>query len=168
MSLKCPFCPDFCPNGHSNKRFYKVKCVFETVLFAPTSGTINVVKHVCRDCPIPHCGAKYLVKLSNHLTDVHRLDYIQRRKWLQEAKLQPKIRVVIYPAKASQEFRMRSKSKTTPLKQQTGNDIVLYQISTPRKVKKLLKSLTRGIEKAAKNIQRYSRAADLVPEWLTL
>ena len=79
-----------------------------------------MVKRVCRDCPIPHCGAKYLVKLSNHLTDVHRLDYIQRRKWLQEAKLQPKIRVVIYPAKASQEFRMHSKSKTTLLKQQKG------------------------------------------------
>ena len=113
MSLKCPFCPDFCPVGPSNKHFYKVKFV-DTVLFALTSETINMVKRVCRDCPIPHCGAKYLVKLSNHL------DYIQRRKWLQEAKLQPKIRVVIYPAKASQEFRMRSKSQTTPVKQQGG------------------------------------------------
>ena len=82
--------------------------------------TIKMVKSVCRDCPISHCGAKCLVKLSNHLTDVHRLHYIQRRKWLQEAKLQPKTRVVVYPAKASQEFRMRSKSKTTPLKQQEG------------------------------------------------
>ena len=82
MSLKCPFCPDFCPVGPSNKHFYKVKFV-ETVLFALTSGTINMVKRVYRDCPIPHCGAKYLVKLSNHLTDVHRLDYIQRIKWLQ-------------------------------------------------------------------------------------
>ena len=110
---------------------------------------------------IPHCGAKYLVNLSNHLTDVHRLDYIQRRKWLQEAKLQPKIRVVIYPAKASQEFRMRSKSKKTLLKQQEGKDTVLYQISTPRKVNKTLKSLTRGIGKAAKNIQHYNRAEGL-------
>ena len=120
------------------------------------------------DCPIPHCGAKYLVKLSNHLTDVYRLDYIQRRKWLQEAKLQPKIRVVIYPAKASREFRMRSKSKTTLLKQQEGKDTVLYQISTPRKVKKSRKSLTRGTGKAAKNTQHYNRAADSVPERLTL
>ena len=167
MSLKCPSCPDLCPVGPSNKHFYKVKFV-ETVLFALTSGTINMVKRVCRDCPIPHCGAKYLVKLSNHLTDVHRLDYIQRRKWLQEAKLQPKIRVVIYPEKASQVFRMRSKSKTTLLKQQEGKDTVLYQISTPRKLKKSLKSLTRGIGKAAKNIQHYNRAADSVPEWLTL
>ena len=58
-----------------------------------------MTKRVCRDCPIPNCGAKYLVRLSNHLTDVHGLDYINRRKWLQEAKLQPKVRVMIYPAK---------------------------------------------------------------------
>ena len=110
----------------------------------------------------------YLLKLSNHLTDVHRLGYIQRRKWLQEAKLQPKIRVVIYPAKASQESRIRSKRKTTPLKQQEGKDTVLYQISTPRKVKESLKSLTRGTGKETKNIQHYDRTADSVPEWLTL
>ena len=131
MSLKCPFCPDFCPVAPSNKHFYKVKFV-ETVFFALTSGTINMVKRVCRECPIPHCGAKCLVKLSNHLTDIHRLDYIQRIKWSQ--KVQPKIRVVIYPAKASQEFRMPSKSKTTPLKQQEGKDTLLYRISTPRKM----------------------------------
>ena len=29
-----------------------------------------MTKRVCRDCPIPNCGAKYLVRLSNHLTDV--------------------------------------------------------------------------------------------------
>ena len=49
-----------------------------------------MTKRVSRDCPIPNCGAKYLVRLSNHLTDVHGLDYMNRRKWLQEAKLQPK------------------------------------------------------------------------------
>ena len=36
------------------------------------------------------------MKLSNHLTDVHELDYYQRRKWLQEAKLQPKVKIMIY------------------------------------------------------------------------
>ena len=55
-----------------------------------------VVKRVCRDCPFPGCGAKYLVKLSNHLADVHQLDHIEWRKYLQEAKLQPKVEVVIY------------------------------------------------------------------------
>jgi len=50
---------------------------------------------VFRDCPVPHCGARYLVKLSNHLTAVHGLDYSKRRKRLKEAKLQPKIKVMV-------------------------------------------------------------------------
>ena len=65
------------------------------------------------DCPIPKGGVKYLVRLSNHLTDVHGLDYINRRKWLQEAKLQPKVRVMIYPAKRSQG--LRPTTSETPL-----------------------------------------------------
>ena len=58
--------------------------------------TVNMVKRNCRDCPIPNCGAKYLVRLANHLADVHLLDIDQRRKYLQEAKLQPKTKVVEY------------------------------------------------------------------------
>ena len=77
-----------------------------------------MTKRVCRDCPIPNCGAKYLVKLSNHLTDVHTLDYINRRKWLQEAKLQPKVKVTVYPAKRSQGLK-RSRGET-PLSVQEG------------------------------------------------
>lgn len=45
-------------------------------------------KRVCRDCPIPGCGSRYLVKLSNHLAQVHGLSPEDRKKWLQEAKLQ--------------------------------------------------------------------------------
>ena len=42
--------------------------------------TLNMVyKRVCRNCPISSCGAKYLVRLANHLADVHQLDHIQRR-----------------------------------------------------------------------------------------
>ena len=55
-----------------------------------------MVKRVCRDCPIQGCGAKYLVRLANHLADVHFLDINQRRKYLQEAKLQPKVKFVVY------------------------------------------------------------------------
>ena len=63
--------------------------------------TVNMVyKRVCRNCPISSCGAKYLVKLANHLADVHQLDHIQRRQYLQEAKLQPKVKVVIYESEA--------------------------------------------------------------------
>ena len=58
---------------------------------------VNMVyKRVCRNCPIPSCGAKYLVRLPDHLADVHQLDHIQRRQYLQEAKLQPKVKVVVY------------------------------------------------------------------------
>ena len=44
--------------------------------------------------------AKYLVRLANHLADVHQLDHIQRRLYLQEAKLQPKVKVVVYESEA--------------------------------------------------------------------
>ena len=97
----CPFCPVLCPSCPSNKRLKFA----ETVLFLLRSRTVNMAKRVCRDCPISNCGAKYLVKLSNHLRDVHELDYINRRKWLQEVKLQPKARVMIYPANRSQGLR---------------------------------------------------------------
>ena len=63
--------------------------------------TVNMVyKRVCRNCPISSCGAKYLVRLANHLADVHQLDHIQRRQYLQEAKLQPKVKVVVYESEA--------------------------------------------------------------------
>ena len=59
-----------------------------------------VYKRVCRNCPISSFGAKYLVRLANHLADVHQLDHIQRRQYLQEAKLQPKVKVVVYESEA--------------------------------------------------------------------
>ena len=63
--------------------------------------TVNMVyKRVCRDCPLSGCGARYLVRLANHLADVHQLDYIQRRQYLQGVKLQPKVKVVVYESKA--------------------------------------------------------------------
>ena len=125
-----------------------------------------MTKRVCRNCPIPNCGAKYLVRLSNHLTDVHGLDYINRRKWLQEAKLQPKVRVMIYPAERSQG--LRPSTSETPLSVQgEEKDTVVHHLSTPRGVKKSLKLLPRGVRKAANNI-KHKTTADSVPEWLTL
>ena len=42
--------------------------------------TVNMVyKRVRRNCPISSCAAKYLVRLANHLADVHQLDHIQRK-----------------------------------------------------------------------------------------
>ena len=63
--------------------------------------TVNMVyMRVCRNCPISLCGAKYLVTLANHLAGAHRLEHIQRRQYLQEPKLQPKVKVVIYESEA--------------------------------------------------------------------
>ena len=62
---------------------------------------------------------------------------------------------MFYPAKTSQELRMYSRSKTPPLKQrEREKDTVVYQLSTPRKVKKSVKRLTRDTGKAAKNIEK--------------
>ena len=122
LSLECPFCPVLCPSCPSNKRLKFA----EIVLLLLRSQTVNMAKHLCRDCPIPNCGAKYLVKLSNHLTDEHDLDYINRRKWLQEAKLQPKVRVMIYIAKRSQGLR-RSRNQTQCRKRKRIESSISYQ-----------------------------------------
>ena len=75
--------------------------ICEKMSFVFSHQTVNMVyKRVCRNCPIPSCGAKYLVRLADHLADVHRLDHIQRRQYLQEAKLQPKVIVVVYESEA--------------------------------------------------------------------
>jgi len=58
--------------------------------------SLKMVRRICRDCPVPNCGAKYLVRLANHLADVHSLDIDQRRQYLQDARLQPKIKCVEY------------------------------------------------------------------------
>ena len=137
-----------------------------------------MTKRVCHDCPIPNCGAKYLVRLSNHLTDLHGLDYINRRKRLQEAKLQPKVRVMIYTAKSSQGLR-HSKGETPLSVHEEEKDTIVHHLSKPRGVKKSLKSLPRevkkslkplprGVRKAANNIKHYKTTADSVPKWLTL
>ena len=142
LSLKCPFCP-----SHKRLKFAG------TVLFLLRSRTVNITKRVCRDCPIPNCGAKYLVRLSNHLTDVHGLDYINRRKWLQEAKLQPKVRVMIYPTKGTQGIRP-STSEIPLSVQGEEKDTIVHQLSTPRGVKKSLKYLPRGVKKSLKSLPR--------------
>ena len=106
-----------------------------------------MVKRVCRDCPIPNCEAKYLVKLSNNFTDVHQLDYRQRRKWLQEAKLEPQVH-----CKSGDLLKVTSKT-------QEGRHVIVYQLSTPRKGKTSVKMLRKGIRKARKRIKRCKRTA---------
>ena len=90
---------------------------------------------MCRDCPVQNCGARYLVTLSNHLWDILELDYNQRRKWLQEAKLQPNVKVIVYDA---DEQRHALKKKVKRLSQDpTGVRIkessVVYEIHIPKR-----------------------------------
>ena len=47
-----------------------------------------MVRRKCKHCPIPGCGSKYLVRLANHLTQAHELTELERKYWLQFAKLQ--------------------------------------------------------------------------------
>ena len=45
-------------------------------------------KQKCKHCPIPGCGSKFLVRLANHLTQVHELTELERKHWLQIAEIQ--------------------------------------------------------------------------------
>ena len=92
--------------------------------------TVNMVyKRVCRNCPISSCGAKYLVRLANHLADVHQLDHIQRRQYLQEAKLQPKVKVVVYESEADNSGKNHSTSTRNPVQTQE----TVYELSRSRR-----------------------------------
>ena len=92
--------------------------------------TVNMVyKRVCRNCPISSCGAKYLVRLANHLADVHQLDHIQRRQYLQEAKLQPKVKVVLYESEADNSGKNHSTSTRNPIQTQE----TVYELSRSRR-----------------------------------
>ena len=57
-------------------------------------------KRVCRHCPIPGCHSNFLVRLANHLTQVHDLSEIQRKYWLQFAKLQNTNAIRVYDKEA--------------------------------------------------------------------
>ena len=57
---------------------------------------VNMKKLKCKHCPIPGCGSKYLVRLANHLTQVHELTELERKYWLQFAKLQNTNAIRVY------------------------------------------------------------------------
>ena len=79
-----------------------------------------VYKRVCRNCPISSCGAKYLVRLANHLADVHQFNHIQRKQYLQEAKLQPKVKVVVYESEEDNSGKNHSTSTRNPVAIRNG------------------------------------------------
>ena len=57
---------------------------------------VNMKKLKCKHCPIPGCGSKYLVRLANHLTQAHELTELERKYWLQFAKLQNTNAIRVY------------------------------------------------------------------------
>ena len=57
---------------------------------------VNMKKLKCKHCTIPGCGSKYLVRLANHLTQVHELTELERKYWLQFAKLQNTDAIRVY------------------------------------------------------------------------
>ena len=57
---------------------------------------VNMKKLKCKHCPIPGCGSKYLVRLANHLHQVHELTELERKHWLQFAKLQNTNAIRVY------------------------------------------------------------------------
>ena len=122
--------------------------------------TINMVyKRVCRNCPISSCGAKYLVRLANHLADVHQLDHIQRRQYLQEAKLQPKVKVIVYESEADNSGKNHSTSTRSAVQTQE----TAYELSRSRRNKACLKAKTKRTTTKNKTNQKKQRKSN---SWL--
>ena len=55
-----------------------------------------MVRSRCKHCPLPGCGSKFLVRLADHLTRVHELTELERKYWLQFAKLQNTNAIRVY------------------------------------------------------------------------
>ena len=67
------------------------------ILLISNRRTVNIMgKRVYRHCPIPGCHSKFLVRLANHLAQVHELSDLERKYWLQFAKLQNTNMVRVY------------------------------------------------------------------------
>ena len=75
------------------------------------------------------------------------------RNWSITAHAFGHVRVIIYPAKRSQRLR-RSRSETPLSLQEEEKDTIVHQLSTPRGVKKSLKTLPRGEKKSLKSLPR--------------
>ena len=116
-----------------------------------------MVKRVFRDCPVPNCGAKYLVRLANHLADVHLLDISERRRYLQEAKLQPKVKFVVYQNTTDKN----NTNIDTPMQQER-----VYELSQPRQCE--IRKETKA-KQSKKNVDTVKNVVKTeLKNWLTL
>ena len=98
-----------------------------------------------RDCPFRNCGARHLIRLANHLADVHLIDVDQRRKYLQEATLQPKVKYVVYEANED--------APSPPKENSQEQDIELSK----RKA---------GNEKSSPNVTQKSKLSSVSAKWI--
>ena len=112
-----------------------------------------------QNCPISWCGAKNLVRLANHLADVHQLDHIQRRQYLQEAKLQPKVKVIVYESEADNSGKNHSTSTRSAVQTQE----TAYELSRSRRNKACLKAKTKRTTTKNKTNQKKQRKSN---SWL--
>ena len=55
-----------------------------------------MVQRKCKHCPIPGYRSKFLIRLADHLTRVHDLSELERKYWLQFAKLQNTSAIRVY------------------------------------------------------------------------
>ena len=79
---------------------FKFRVIISFVQCQFSFHAINMVNRNCKHCPIPGCGSKFLVRLANHLTQVHGLSEMERKYWLQFAKLQHTNMVRVYEKEA--------------------------------------------------------------------
>ena len=116
-----------------------------------------VDKKVFRDCPISGCGAKYLVRLANLFAYVHQLDYlyITAKREFQQAKLQPKGKVVVYESKADNSKKNHGTTTCNPVQTQE----TVYELSRSQtNMKCLLKQkLKEQLQKASKTTRNKGR-----------
>ena len=76
---------------------HKLLVISGFILLISNLRTVNIMgKRVCRHCPIPGCHSKFLVRLANHLAQVLELSDLERKYWLQFAKLQNTNMVRVY------------------------------------------------------------------------
>ena len=90
-----PFLPDL-PLKINNK--FRVANSFTQLV--SNIRPVSMKKLKCKHCPIPGCHSKFLVRLANHLTQVHELSEIERKYWLQFAKLQNTNAIRVYDKEA--------------------------------------------------------------------
>ena len=86
-----PFLPDL-PLKINNK--FRVANSFTQLV--SNVRPVSMKKLKCKHCPIQGCHSKFLVRLANHLTQVHELSDVERKYWLQFAKLQNTTMVRVY------------------------------------------------------------------------